>query len=104
MSRRTPTFAFHFQGWKRPVFERYFPDRQFFFVPMYVSEKAFRRIWVPRILAERVPEILVWNMGLPPGLSEFARDNGIPLRLVEDGFLRSLEPNASRTPPLSLTF
>ncbi|WP_245292860.1 capsular polysaccharide biosynthesis protein [Pararhizobium arenae] len=98
-----PTFAFHFQGWKRPIFERYFPDRKFTFVPMYVSEHAFRKIWMPLIRAEETPEIFVWNLGLPEGLRAFARENGIPLFLVEDGFLRSLEPNATRTPPLSLT-
>ncbi len=102
--RRTPTFAFHFQAWKRPIFERYFPERHFVFVPMYISEREFREKWVPRILGEDQPEILVWNMGLPVGLRDFAEENGIRLFLVEDGFLRSLEPNASRTPPLSLTF
>ena len=102
--RKTPTFAFHFQGWKRPVFERYFPERHFVFVPMHLSEKLFRDTWAPRILAQERPEIFVWNLGLPPGLRDFAETNDIPLVLVEDGFLRSLEPNASRTPPLSLTF
>lgn len=100
--RRTVTFAFHFHGWKRPILERYFPDRQFRYVPLYISAEAFRDEWVPRILAEHQPEIFVWSLRAPEGLREFADRHGIRLFFMEDGFVRSLAPSASRTPPLSL--
>lgn len=70
---------------------------------MYVSGKAFRSKWCPLILAQGKPEIFVWSQRAPDGLLAFARENAIPLYFVEDGFVRSAEPSASRTPPLSLT-
>ena len=100
--RRTPTFAFHFHGWKRPILERYFPGRKFHYAPLYISDKTFQEKWVPRILAEEQPEIFVWSLRAPGGLREFADQHGIRLFYMEDGFVRSLEPSASRTPPLSL--
>lgn len=100
--RRTPTFALHFHGWKRPILERCFPHRQFHYVPLYISAGTFRDEWAPRILAEHQPEIFVWSLRAPEGLREFANRHGIRLFFMEDGFVRSLVPNASRTPPLSL--
>lgn len=101
-SRLTPTFALHFHGWKRPILERYFPDRRFHYLPLYISDVVFHDEWAPRILAEQEPEIFVWSLLAPEGIREFAGRHGIPLVFMEDGFVRSLAPNASRTPPLSL--
>ena len=96
------TFAFQIQEWKRGVFQRYFPDRDFTFVPMHVREKDFRREWAARILQAASPQIFVWGLKVPKGLRAFAEEHGIPVVVIEDGFIRSVEANASRTPPLSL--
>ena len=96
------TFAFQIQEWKRGVFQRYFPDRDFTFVPMHVREKDFRREWAARILQADSPQIFVWGLKVPKGLRAFAEEHGIPVVVIEDGFIRSVEANASRTPPLSL--
>lgn len=61
-----------------------------------------QRVWKPRILGETSCEFLVWGASLPAALAEIAAARSIPVRFVEDGFLRSARPSASRTPPLSL--
>ena len=100
--RRTPTFAFHIHGWKQAVFERYFPECAFTFVPMYARELDFEQQWAGRILKEDRPQIFVWSLRAPVGVREFAARHAIPIFFIEDGFIRSVEANASRTPPLSL--
>ena len=96
------TFAFHIPGWKQPIFKRYFPERSFIFVPMYIRGREFKQTWSARILREENPEIFVWSLEVPEGLPAFAARQGIPVTFIEDGFIRSVQANASRTPPLSL--
>ncbi len=95
------TYAFHIHGWKQDIFRRYFPDREFVFVPMYARESDFDG-WAARILREDNPQIFVWSLRAPKKLKSFASQHGIPVFYVEDGFIRSVVASASRTPPLSL--
>ena len=97
-----PTFAVQIAEWKREPFGRYFPDRHFHFLPMNLGEREFERVWKPRILAEQDPEFLAWGPDLPQPLDALAKARNIPVTFIEDGFLRSARPSASRTPPLSL--
>ncbi|RVN33111.1 capsular polysaccharide biosynthesis protein [Sinorhizobium meliloti] len=96
------TFAVNIIGWKKEPFERYFPDRDFRFLPMNLGEREFERVWKPRILAEGNADILAWGPELPGPLDALAKARNIPVTFIEDGFLRSVRPSASRTPPLSL--
>ncbi|POH28924.1 MULTISPECIES: capsular polysaccharide biosynthesis protein [Sinorhizobium] len=100
--KRLATFAVHVTEWKRPFLERSFPDRRFHFLPKNLSDSDFDRTWKPRILLEGPCEVFVWGAALPPALAEIATKQNIPVCFVEDGFLRSVRPSASRTPPLSL--
>ncbi len=95
------TYAFHIHGWKQEIFRRYFPDRTFVFVPMYARETDFED-WAARILRDDNPEIFVWSLRAPKKLKSFASQHDIPVFYIEDGFIRSVAANASRTPPLSL--
>lgn len=95
------TYAFHIHGWKQELFKRYFPDRAFVFVPMYARESDFEG-WAARILREAGPQIFVWSLRAPKRLKSFALEHDIPVFYIEDGFIRSVVANASRTPPLSL--
>jgi capsule polysaccharide export protein KpsC/LpsZ len=97
-----PTFAFHIHGWKQAIFQRYFPDRSFTFVPLYARQNEFQKKWAARILQADNPQIFVWSLQAPDGLRAFAEQHGIPVFFIEDGFIRSVRANASRTPPLSL--
>ncbi|OJF98466.1 cell surface protein [Pararhizobium antarcticum] len=101
--RRIRTFAFHISVWKQKVFCLYFPDRDFVFPRMYMGADEFASQWAARIIAERDAEVFVWSKRAPPGLVDLARKHRIPLYFIEDGFIRSVKANASRTPPLSLT-
>ncbi|PSJ56516.1 beta-3-deoxy-D-manno-oct-2-ulosonic acid transferase [Mesorhizobium ephedrae] len=50
------------------------------------------------------PEIFAWSYKFPSGLRGLCEREGIPLVVVEDGFLRSLGLGVNRTKPLSLVF
>lgn len=88
--------------WKRPFLKRYYPDRLFAFLPKKLGESEFERRWKPRILAEEKCEDFVWGRDLLPALAAITLTHSIPVYFLEDGFLRSIRPSASRTPPLSL--
>ncbi|RVM30120.1 capsular polysaccharide export protein, LipB/KpsS family [Sinorhizobium meliloti] len=96
------TFAVQIAEWKREPFERCFPDRRFHFLPMNVGEREFEHDLKQRILTEKGAEILAWGPELPQPLDTLAKARNIPVIFIEDGFLRSVRPSASRTPPLSL--
>lgn len=100
-SEPVTTFAVQIIGWKRESFERYFPDRHFHFLPMNVGEREFERVWKPRILAAKDAEFLAWGPELPAAVEALAKARNIPVTFIEDGFLRSVRPSASRTPPFS---
>lgn len=100
---KIPTFALHMNGWKRAVFQSFFPERRFVYLPLNVTAEVFERKWMARIAATRGAEVFIWGHNLPANLETFVRDRGIPCFFIEDGFLRSNRPNAARTPPLSLS-
>lgn len=100
---KIPTFALHMNGWKRAVFQSFFPERRFVYLPLNVTAEAFERKWMARIAATRGAEVFIWGHNLPANLETFVRERGIPCFFIEDGFLRSNRPNAARTPPLSLS-
>ncbi len=100
---KTPTFALHMNGWKRAVFQSFFPERRFVYLPLNVTAEAFERKWMARIAATKGAEVFIWGHNLPANLETFVRERNIPCFFIEDGFLRSNRPNAARTPPLSLS-
>ena len=99
-----PTFALQITGWKRRVFDKFFPDRQFVYLPFGLTDTVFDAVWKPRILSMPGAEIFVWGQNVPAAVGRFADESGMKCYYIEDGFLRSNRPNAARTPPLSLTF
>jgi capsule polysaccharide export protein KpsC/LpsZ len=100
---RTVTYAFHMQAWKRGFLQRYFPDRAFVFVPLFLTDSRLQRDWLNRIEPASRPEFFVWGLNLPETARSFAARHGLVVTMVEDGFIRSAVPHAGRTPPLSLT-
>ncbi len=100
---KIPTFALHMNGWKRTVFQSFFPERRFIYLPLNVTAEAFERKWMARIATTGGAEVFIWGHNLPANLETFVRERGIPCFFIEDGFLRSNRPNAARTPPLSLS-
>lgn len=96
-------FAFHLRRWKQAILRAYFPRTRFTFLPLYLTDKVFTREWAEAIKASRNPVLLIWGLNAPTAALAFARENSIPLYFIEDGFIRSLVPNASHTAPFSLT-
>lgn len=101
-TKPVPTFAFHFNGWKRPFLEAAFPGRRFHYLPFFLSDECFRKDWAPRVAASDNPEFFVWSLNLPEAARSFARDSGIAVHFMEDGFLRSLRSSAGYSVPFSL--
>ncbi|MCA1439337.1 capsular polysaccharide biosynthesis protein [Ensifer sp. IC4062] len=99
---RVTTFAVHVTPWKHAFLKLYFPDRHFHFFPKNLSERDFEQTWKPRILADKTSEFFVWGPELPHPLAAIAVRQDIPVWFVEDGFIRSIRPSASRTAPFSL--
>lgn len=95
------TYVLHFLRWKQRFMTAYFPERDFVFVPLHQSRKRLLRHWLPRIIAEQA-DVFVWSTNIEPWLVEKLRQAGIDITHIEDGFLRSSQPSASRTWPLSL--
>ncbi|WP_246617344.1 capsular polysaccharide export protein, LipB/KpsS family [Rhizobium populisoli] len=96
-------FAFQIRRWKQAILNSYFPRTNFSYLPLYVSDKAFFLDWAQAIEDEENPVLLTWGNNVSPAVVGFARDNRIPLCFLEDGFIRSLVPNASHSLPFSLT-
>lgn len=98
---RLQTFAFRITDWKKSFLTCYFPDRCFHFVSSESSESDLAALLAKRSI-ERC-EFLVWGGDLPASAKVFAKQHGIRVTFIEDGFLRSARPSASRSRPLSLT-
>ncbi|SFH04809.1 Capsule polysaccharide biosynthesis protein [Ensifer sp. OV372] len=95
------TFAFRITDWKKPFLKRYFPDRCFYFVSSDSSEADLAAALAN--YAVNRSEFLVWGGELPEAAKAIAKRHDISVTFIEDGFLRSARPSASRSHPLSLT-
>jgi capsule polysaccharide export protein KpsC/LpsZ len=96
-------FAVHIRRWKRAMLETYFPQTDVRYLPLYLSDRTFMRDWQDLILATPGATLLVWSRNVSDTILEFARANQIPVVFLEDGFIRSLVGNASKSLPFSLT-
>jgi capsule polysaccharide export protein KpsC/LpsZ len=96
-------FAFHIHHWKRPILEAYFPEAHFRYLPLHLSGAEFRKVWVSQVKSSESSVFLAWGINLPQEAHHLAQEASIPVYHMEDGFLRSLNPHASRTPPFSLS-
>ncbi len=101
--RGKSVFAFHIHHWKRPILEAYFPEVRFRYLPFYLSDAEFRKVWVSQVKDPENSAFLAWGINLPEEAHRLAQKASIPVYHMEDGFLRSLNPHASRSPPFSLS-
>ena len=101
--RGMTVFALHIRRWKRAILQAYFPKTRFIYLPLYISDRAFNRDWAEIVKTSEKPALLVWGMNVPAAVIAFAGQNSIPIYFLEDGFIRSLVPNASHGAPFSLT-
>lgn len=101
--RGMTVFALHMRRWKRAILQAYFPETRFVYLPLYISARTFGGEWAETIRTSEKPALLVWGMNAPAAVIAFAGQNSIPIYFLEDGFIRSLVPNASHSAPFSLT-
>jgi capsule polysaccharide export protein KpsC/LpsZ len=97
-----PTYVIGFSTWKSFMID-WFPERRLFFLPTSLSEKTLYKRYRSKILADKRSEIFIWGFKVDAGVLKFAKDNGVTIKFVEDGFIRSLGLGATKTPPFSLT-
>lgn len=95
------TFLIGFSPWKQFMVS-WFPDRDMHFIPINILPKDFKAKWENVIRKSPNAEIMVWGMKSPKFIQRFAIENKIPLKFVEDGFIRSIALGATKTPPFSL--
>ncbi len=96
-------FAFGISPWKTSFLRAYFRKAELNVIPQYLGDRGFRRHYVPRIESAPTPLFLVWGAVLPEAAVGLAGRHGIPVIYMEDGFIRSMLPSASKTRPISLT-
>jgi capsule polysaccharide export protein KpsC/LpsZ len=101
--KESDVFAFGISSWKIAFLRAYFGQTEFVFTPQYLTDREFRRDWLKRVKAAQKPLFLVWSRKLPEAAANLAANENIPLIYMEDGFLRSMLPSASKTRAISLT-
>ncbi|MGM8930658.1 glycosyltransferase family 29 protein [Salinicola halophyticus] len=99
---RRQIFVVGFSTWKTYL-RRYFGEDHLIFIPKSISEKEFNSKFRSRILVSRRHcQVFIWGLKAPDFILNFINQNRIPARYVEDGFIRSIQLGATKTPPLSL--
>lgn len=94
---RERTYAVNFSKWKRPLLEKMFPDRKFYYIPNLFRDGFFRRLH--RWLGAR--SIFIWGMHCGDDVDKLIRDTGMDVLRFEDGFIRSVGLGSQHVPPLS---
>lgn len=99
-NRPIKTLALRFHVWKQDILRKYFPDRQFVFAPMHLTAQDLKEKYADFLQPDR--DVFVWSLTAPAGIATVIEQAGARLHILEDGFLRSNRPFASRSMPLSL--
>ncbi|MDG9730414.1 capsular polysaccharide biosynthesis protein [Ignatzschineria sp. RMDPL8A] len=97
-------YLYHFSYWKRDFLQDWYPNNSLEFLPFYLSEKKFLRVFASKILKDSGDGFLIWGMNAPDYLLKFLLENNIPYYYVEDGFLRSKKLGIEYVAPASLIF
>ncbi|MHC1727618.1 MAG: hypothetical protein AB9866_16715 [Syntrophobacteraceae bacterium] len=96
---RPYAFMFGFNPWKRDFIEKAFPEYKMHFVPGKAGiSKSLRGV----IEACSKKVFIIWSYKEHVSVSEYARQHGIKIRRMEDGFVRSISLGATHSIPYSL--
>lgn len=98
-----PAFLVGFMPWKS-FMPDWLPQHAVKTLSVRCSSFDWWRKWKPWVLWDKRSEIYVWSYKMPGFIARDAARHRIPIVRVEDGFLRSVNLGATRTPPLSLCF
>ncbi|MDG9730412.1 hypothetical protein OXI21_08305 [Ignatzschineria sp. RMDPL8A] len=95
-------YFYRFNDWKKTFIKDFFVESHIEFFPFKMTASEFSNKYESKVLKNSNVEILVWGMNAPSYLIRFCRRNNIPLKYVEDGFIRSIGLGAEHTIPLSM--
>ena len=100
---KSTVFLVGFSPWKQFMLS-WLADKQVVFLPVKLNAVVFNMLWARLILKSKQAELMVWGMNMPSFIQDFAVKHKIPVKYVEDGFLRSIDLGSKKTAPFSLTF
>jgi len=95
-------FVIGFSTWKSYL-RKYFPDNRLVFLPKNINKVEFDALYKVKITSlKKYVQVFVWGYKAPDYLLSFLKQNDISVKYVEDGFIRSVNLGATKTPPMSL--
>jgi capsular polysaccharide export protein len=95
------TLVFGFSPWKS-FLKDWFPNRRLVFLSRDPNAAELNSA-VEKMKADTTIEIFSWGMKLDPKIISAAKRFGNKVNYIEDGFIRSVNLGATKTPPMSLT-
>lgn len=99
LQKRETILFIGFSTWKTYL-KKYFHEQELIFLPKDISLNAFEKKYSSK---QSDIWVYIWGMKIDRELHDFLKHNKIPLKYVEDGFVRSIQLGATKTPPMSLT-
>lgn len=100
-AEKIPTYVVGFSTWKQ-FFRKFFPERELIFLPRDITEGEFNAKYRREILSNPGSEVFIWGFKAPAYLLSFLQLHGVRTKFVEDGFVRSVQLGATKTPPMSI--
>nr|WP_284041617.1 hypothetical protein [Halomonas olivaria] len=95
-------FVVGFSTWKIYL-RKYFSEYELIFLPKDIKKNQFNSQYRRKILSLKDKcQVFIWGFKAPEYILEFLREEKIPTKFVEDGFIRSAQLGATKAPPMSL--
>ncbi len=95
-------YIFGFSTWKTYL-RRYFPENKLIFIEKDIALQKFNLIYKNEIIEQKKTcQVFIWGLKSPDYILKFLSDHQIKTKFVEDGFVRSVQLGATKTPPMSL--
>lgn len=102
MKGKPKIFVVGFSTWKTYL-RKYFSEYELMFIPKNISKAHFDVKYKKKILLLNGKcRVFIWGLKAPDFLLEFISSEKIPVKYVEDGFVRSVNLGATKEPPQSL--
>lgn len=95
-------FVVGFSTWKTYL-RMYFSEYDLIFLPKDIKKSQFNAQYKKNILSLKDScHVFIWGFKAPQYILDFLREEKVPTKFVEDGFVRSVQLGATKAPPMSL--
>ena len=101
---KAPLFLIGFSSAWKSLLGNMFPHNSLIYIGSNITTDAFNKQFKKCMLASSKVEVLIWGMKCPPFILNFARENSLNIKFVEDGFIRSVHLGSNKAPPCSWNF